>query len=142
MKSAVLAGALVLATAVPSFAGSDIGSRAPIQAEQVSAGPAITSAQIARFKAALRLRPDQERHWSPVAHVLRAIVREHQHGSSTSGYVSQLGRRAVAFTTSVLDLRRLAAAAKPLIQVLDDEQKMTALSLVQAMGYGDVMAYF
>ena len=142
MKNAALAGALVLATAGPSFAGSEISKMASIQAEQHARGTMITYAQIARFKAALRLRPDQEGRWAAVAKVLHSMIRHNGRAEASYGYVGRIGQRAVAFTTSVLELRRLAAAARPLVEVLDDDQKMTALNLVQAMGFGGVMDYF
>jgi hypothetical protein len=140
MKNAALAGALLLAAAGPAFAGSHAGRLAPIQTA-ASTHPAVSDAEIARFRAALRLRPDQESHWVAVAKVLRSMVRRDR-GDASYAAVGSWKQRPVAFTTSMLDLRRLAAVARPLVEVLDVNQKMTALGMVQAMGFGSLLQYF
>jgi hypothetical protein len=85
----------------------------------------ISDAQIGRFKAALHLRTEQERHWPAVAAALRHM---------------RLGNRATTIAINALGLRRLVAAARPLFESMDDEQRQVALQLVQSLGFGPFAA--
>lgn len=85
----------------------------------------MSEAQIRRFKAALRLTAEQERHWPEVASVLRTM---------------QLGNRAAAMVTNAMSLQRLVSVARPLFHSLDDGQKKVALRLVQSLGFGPFVA--
>ncbi|MFN3348350.1 Spy/CpxP family protein refolding chaperone [Pseudorhodoplanes sp.] len=102
-------------------------------------------AGIARLKAALRLTPEQEKHWPRVEAALRAIVSEGDRqqvadASGQTGFFSGVGARATELAVSAAALRRLASAARPLVNSLDDEQKREAVSLARAMGFGRLAA--
>jgi len=85
----------------------------------------MSEAQIRRFKAALRLTAEQERHWPAVAPVLRTM---------------RIGNRAAAMVTNAMSLQRLVSVARPLFHSLDDGQKQVALRLVQSLGFGPFVA--
>jgi hypothetical protein len=85
----------------------------------------ISNAQINRFKAALRLTAEQERHWPAIAAALRKM---------------RLDSRAAAFANNALSMRQLVAAARPLFHTLDDNQKRVAMQLVQSLGFGAFVA--
>jgi len=122
MWKPTLVGAVALAAAVGSLA--PIAARAGdafVQSQQVKVGVSIDDAQISRFKAALRLTAEQERHWPAVAAALRRM---------------RLGGQAAAIAANAWGLRRLVAAGKPLFHSLDDQQKQVAFQLVQSLGFG------
>jgi len=99
---------------------------------------------IARFKAALRLTPDQERHWPRVESALRDIARnsDQTEDAERRGTLRQIGSRATEIVLSAAAMRRLVSAAQPLMRTLDDEQRSKALQLARAMGFGSVAARF
>lgn len=113
MIKAALAGAFLLAAMgfVPASAES-------VQ-NNVSVGLVLTESHIAQAKAALRLTPQQERHWPRVAAALRSFARQ------GNGVTSQLS-----------GARRVISAAAPLLRSLDSEQRQTALSMVRSLGFG------
>jgi hypothetical protein len=115
MLKAALVGAMALATVgtLPALAIDSANESAQVQT--ASAGFAVTSGHIARLKAALNLTPAQERHWGAVESALRALVRVDAAG-----------------------LKRLLAAAQPLIRTLDPEQKQQAVTLARALGIGNL----
>ena len=102
-------------------------------------------AGIARLKAALRLTPEQEKHWPRVEAALRAIASEGDRqqvadASGQTGFLSSVGARATELAVSAAAMRRLASAAQPLVKTLDDAQKREALTLARAMGFGRLAA--
>jgi hypothetical protein len=122
MWKPALVGAVAFATTVASLAPTGVrADESVFQRQHVRVGALISDAQIDRFKAALRLTAEQERHWPAVAAELRRI---------------RLGVRAAAFAADSFGLRRLVSAAKPLFYSLDDNQKRVALQLVQSLGFG------
>jgi hypothetical protein len=88
--------------------------------------PVITSGQIARLKAILKLRPEQHPHWAAVEAALSDIARD----------------RTAAVSDIANKLRRLKAMAAPLIRTLDDNQKSDAIAFAQRIGYGQLAASF
>lgn len=136
MRKMMCAGAVALATVVSSFAID--AARWPSAASEVT----ITDAQIGRFKSALRLNAEQQRHWAPVEATLRDIMRRKTAGQDGEGLVQRVKSRVRAVMLDAQELHRLGSAARPLIHSLDAEQKAAAMRLVQAMGFGTVMAAF
>jgi len=101
----------------------------------------ITESHIARLKAALKLTPAQEPHWAPVEAALRSLKRPLQ-DESNRGMVYRLSSKASAIVVDAMGFQRVAAAAQPLLRMLDDEQKQTAMSAARAMGIANLAAAF
>ena len=97
---------------------------------------------LARFKAALRLTPDQERHWPRVEAALRSISRDRDAETAEAGMFTRIGHRAADLALSAVAIKRLVSAAQPLMKTLDDEQKSKAMTLARSMGFGSVAARF
>jgi len=136
MKNALCAGALALAMTgllpmLPATA-SDYGTYA--------AQGMATSVNIARIKSALHLRPDQERYWPAVEAALHAVARHQQASNEHAGFVRRISSRVVSIVLDNAAIARLAAAARPLIAVLDQEQMQAASGLADEMGLGPVVA--
>jgi hypothetical protein len=81
----------------------------------------VTEAQISRFRGVLRLSAAQERYW----HALEAALRD------------VAGRGPVAPGSPLVS--RVAHAAKPLVRMLDKEQKWNALMMVRSLGLESVL---
>jgi zinc resistance-associated protein len=161
MWKAALAGALALATMEMSFARADGASetlvpRGPAQVgvegrngaafRLASTGNASTDfagSRIAQFKSALRLTAEQERHWPAVEAALRDMIRRHESDEMRAGGLMQrIGDRAASVMLNAGALKRLVAAAQPLIKSLDSEQKRGALHLARNMGFGEAASKF
>jgi hypothetical protein len=127
MWKSALVGAVALATAgtlaAPTVVHAEEGQA--VERQYARAGGFVSEAQIRRFKAALRLTAEQERHWPAVASVLRTM---------------RLGNQAMAVMANSMSLRQLVSAATPLFHSLDDDQKQVALRLVQSLGFGPLVA--
>jgi zinc resistance-associated protein len=130
MWKALVAGLFVLA-----FAG------APAKAEmnpQLEAG-------IARFKAALRLKPEQQKHWPRVEAALRSIANDGDKvevADAQPGFIRRTVNRASELAMNASSVRRLVSAAQPLVKTLDEDQKREALTLARSMGFGQLAARF
>lgn len=96
------------------------------------------SIDVARIKNVLKLSPNQARYWAPVEAALRDLARHQVHDES-EGLVRRVGHRAISIVLTSAAIERLAVAARPLIAVLDDEQKQNARGLAQEMGLGPVV---
>lgn len=136
MKKALCAGALALAMTgllptLPATA-SDYGA----YTEQ----GATTAINVARIKSVLHLRPDQERYWPPVEAALRRLADRQHTRAETGGFVHRISSRVVSVVLDNAAVARLAAAARPLISVLDAEQMQAASGLANEMGLGPVVA--
>lgn len=83
---------------------------------------AMSEVAILRYRAALKLRAEQQRYWPAVASALRTLARE-----------PQVNEAAV---------RRFAPAASALFASLDDDQKRTAMGLVQRAGLTQYASMF
>jgi hypothetical protein len=104
-------------------------------------------AGIARFKAALRLTPAQQRHWPRVEAALRSMASEGDReqvadASGQPGFFRRVGTRATEMAMSASSMRRLVSAAQPLVKSLDEGQKREAMTLARAMGFGSLAARF
>jgi hypothetical protein len=117
MVKAALAGTLALAV---------IGSTS------LSAEPA--NSQIAQVKSMLRLTPAQERYWPPVEAALRNLARQAAQDDDGDGVVQRVKARARSFAGNAAAIQRVVAAARPLIRILDADQKQTARALVSSYG--------
>ena len=130
MWKALVAGLFVLA-----FAG--VEARAEM-------GPQL-EAGISRFKAALRLTPEQARHWPRVEAALRALARDgdrQEVAYAQPGFIRRVGNKAGEMVANATSMRRLVAAAQPLVKTLDEDQKREALSLARSMGFGQLDSRF
>jgi hypothetical protein len=137
MKKILTAGALALAAAgllsTPSttWAGELSGA--------VSAAQPAAAIDIARIKRKLDLTPEQKAYWPPVEAALRTLARR-QTGEEPAGPVERIGHGTLWVMLDADAIRRLAAAARPLIARLSDRQKQVALAMAEEMGLGPVLA--
>jgi len=136
MKKIIFASAFALATLgllsdIPATSANErIGA-----SEQTQAPAAV---DIARVKDVLKLTREQELHWPPIEAALRDLARR-QASSEPAGFVRRISHRVVSIVLNSAAVERLAVAARPLIAVLDDEQKRAASGLAQEMGLGAVV---
>jgi hypothetical protein len=129
---------LVACTTMLSIAGPTFAyAQQPSQSERphharVTADDraAFTEARIAALKAALKLTPDQEKHWPAVEQALRDMSKERtarrearRTAERRADAVERLRHRAEALAARAAALRRLADAEQPLYQSLDEAQK-------------------
>jgi hypothetical protein len=135
MVKAMLVGVLALATIGTSVAeaeGYEVASAPPGAHQTGSTGPVLTEMHISSLRSTLNLTAEQARHWPPVEAALRAIV---QSQAEAKGVIQRLGNQAGS-------IRRLMAAARPLIRSLDAEQKREAIRLARSMGFAHVARAF
>ncbi|MBX6427143.1 MAG: hypothetical protein IRZ09_14605, partial [Variibacter sp.] len=104
--------------------------RCPGKASAASGPP--TAAQIAQIEAALRLSPEQEKLWRPVAGALREIARHFENPAADP-------RRGQALL-SVERMQQIYLMAGPLVMSLREEQKRAARDLACGMGLAAVAA--
>lgn len=137
MKSKLFACVVALATVVLP----PLGPRA-VRAAEAAGAPVerIAEIDIGRIKAALRLTAAQLPHWAPVEATLIDLSRRPKPQADSDGYLRRLGRRALTIAVDGAATARLAAAARPLIASLDQEQRQTALRLARDMGLGQMVA--
>ena len=130
MRKAVIAGITLLSMAGPTLAYAQQpspGDRPRMTAEDMAA---FTDARIAARKAALKLTPEQEKHWPALEQALRDVGkeraerREMRRTTERRGdAIQRLRDRADRLGTRAAALRRIADAAQPLYQSLDEAQK-------------------
>jgi hypothetical protein len=126
MWKAALAGALLATT------GATLGLAQEFETasyQRSQAGSVITEGHIARLKGALRLTAEQQRHWPAVASALRGLSR----ASSNAGTAQGVGR-ATAAMSAANAMRRVAAAARPLINSLSDQQRQAGMQVIRSSG--------
>jgi hypothetical protein len=116
-------GALVGAVALAAIS--------TMTATTVSAEPLVTGAHIGQLKSMLRLTPAQERYWPPVEAALRSLARQSA-SEENDGFVQKVRSHA----SSAAGIRRAWAAARPLIRVLDEDQKQSVMGLARSLGIG------
>ncbi|MES2752616.1 MAG: hypothetical protein V4661_14705 [Pseudomonadota bacterium] len=123
---AVVVATLAVAASAPasaqenaSFSGGEIA--APVK--KISTFQmAMSEVAILRYRASLKLRAEQQKYWPAVANALRVLARE-----------PQVNEAAV---------RRFAPAASALFASLDENQKQTAMGLVQRAGLTQYASMF
>ena len=133
MWKAALAGAMLATTGVTFVQAQDhqYGAYESTQAGQRA--PTVTSGHIARLKAALRLTPAQQKYWPAVESALRSLGRSEANASGR-GWT----KRAGAAVGSANAVRRVAAAARPLVSVLDERQKQDGMQVIRALGFSSL----
>jgi zinc resistance-associated protein len=117
----------------PSTPSADAQQRWRPSAEDAAA---LVDARVAALKAGLKLSTEQEKHWPAVETAIRDLAKQRadrmaeRRDARASGNAPQrpdaierLRRGADAMTTRAASLKRLADAAEPLYQSLDDGQK-------------------
>jgi hypothetical protein len=150
MWKTVLAGTAALAIAGSSLAVAQQAA-APDTAQRPDAAQrwrpsaddmaAITDGRIAELKTALRLTPDQEKSWPAFEQAIRERAKEREARWAErrdrprgGDLIERLERRADAMAGAGAGLKRLAEAAKPLYQSLDESQKHRFAFLIRHMG--------
>jgi hypothetical protein len=136
MKKALCAGAIALAAMIGLSFGACAEEFYNNGFEQPQAKPSIN---IGRIKSVLGLTPKQEAYWAPVEAALRNLYSRKQTSPEDGGFVSRYSHRAVSFVMTSAAIERLAIAARPLLAVLNDDQKRAAGNLAQEMGLGEVV---
>ena len=98
---------------------------------------AFLDARIAALKAGLELNAEQEKHWGPLEFAMRDLAEQRaerfaawrerrdddQDADQEVSPVDRLARASERLSARAADLQKLAAAAKPLYDSLDDGQK-------------------
>src|SRR5262245_46577527 len=117
MWKGLVAGAFALAAMNVTAAGGEGAGNGTAKGRPTrhtaSAGVVITSGRIARIKAALKLTPEQERHWPPVEAALRELMRHQSREAASADAVAATDRRP-AGSVDTARLRAVGAAAMPL----------------------------
>jgi hypothetical protein len=164
MKTTLSAIALVAAlTLAPSLTGSfavaDDSAQRQEQGSRFSPEDraAFLDARIAALKAGLVLNADQEKNWAPLESAMRDLAKQRaerraawkerreanqgdqddQDENAEISPVDRLARASERLSARAADLQKLAAAAKPLYDSLDDGQKRRFAVLFRgSMGRG------
>jgi hypothetical protein len=139
MRVAATAGALALAVTGMSSALADETRGRGELTQPTRAGFVLTEAHIARLKNVLNLNAFQARYWPAVEAALRDFIHRQAYAVRGSGGFLQY---AGAYSYHAASLGRVMAAARPLIQTLDNEQKREALNLARAMGLQSIPVSF
>src|SRR5262245_31931197 len=154
MMKTIVAGtvALTIAGAGLAFAQQTPPRDAPRWRPSAEDVQALTDARIAGLKAGLKLSAEQEKHWPAVEAAIRDLAKERadrrkefadrmaaRRDAATSGNaaapdaIGRLRRGADAMNAMSTSLKKLADAAEPLYNSLDDGQKRR-FSLLLRMG--------
>ncbi len=141
MKTALSAVALAAALVLAPLAGGTFAATDDSAPQQDRFTPqdraAFLDARIAALKAGLELSAEQEKNWPPLESAMRDLAKERaarfaawrqrrEEGDDQTAQVNPIDRltRASAFLSArASDLQKLADAAKPLYDSLDDAQK-------------------
>ncbi|MEI9803397.1 MAG: hypothetical protein WDN48_01670 [Pseudolabrys sp.] len=123
---------VALLSEIPAVSATEFDSDGFEQAQRAA------SIDVVRIKSVLRLTPMQEAYWPPVETALRGIARQQAH-AEPEGFMRRIGRRVISVVLNSAAVERLAVAARPLLAVLNDEQKRAASGLAQEMGLGPVV---
>jgi hypothetical protein len=113
---------------------------------------ALTDARIAGLKAGLKLTPEQEKNWPAVETAIRDLAKQRVDERAARGdarasadnqqsrpdAIERLRRNADTMSTRAAGLKRLADAAQPLYQSLDDGQKRRFTMLLRVGSRPDV----
>jgi hypothetical protein len=134
MWKAALAGALLATIGATCGLAQDAGYAGYEQSQSTQRGPTVTAGHIARLRAALKLTPEQQRHWPAVASALRNLSRKTANSYGAQGYA----QRASAAVLSADAIRRVASAARPLIASLTDQQKQAGMQVIRSLGFASL----
>lgn len=123
---AVVVATLAVAVSAPVSAQENVnysGAEMAAPEKKISTFQmAMSEVAILRYRASLKLRAEQQKYWPAVANALRILARE-----------PQVNEAAV---------RRFAPAASALFASLDENQKQTAMGLVQRAGLTQYASMF
>jgi hypothetical protein len=123
---ASVVAAMAISMSAPAFAqdfNASMGAEVAAPQKKVSMfQSAMSEVAIMRYRAALKLKAEQVKYWPAVASALRVLARE-----------PQVNEAAV---------RRFAPAASALFASLDEDQKRTAMGLVQRAGLQQYASMF
>jgi zinc resistance-associated protein len=152
LSAVAVAAALVLAPlAGGSFAATDDSAQQQHGRFSPEDRAAFLDARIAALKAGLELNADQQKNWAPLESAIRDLAQERaarfaawrqkrEMGADQTAEVDpidRLTRRSEFLSTRAADLEKLATAAKPLYDSLDDAQKRRfAVLFHRSMGHG------
>ena len=145
MWKTVLAGTTALAIAGATFAYADQGAGKAEHAQRWRPNAAditaFTDARIAALHAGLELNADQQKNWPAVESALRDMAKQRaerfaarQSAQKPADPIARLNRRAEAMESRGAALKKLAAAAGPLYQSLDEAQKHRFVVLARLTG--------
>ena len=143
MKTALSAIAIVTALTLSPFVGGSfaVADDSAQREEHGRFSPedraAFVDARIAALKAGLELNAEQEKNWAPLESAMRDLAKQraerfaawrerhddNQDGDAEINPVDRLARASERLSARAADLQKLAAAAKPLYDSLDDGQK-------------------
>jgi zinc resistance-associated protein len=145
MWKVILAGVTALtvagSTMVSAQQPADTGGRhhqhwRPSQADL----NAFTDARVAALKAGLELTAEQERTWPAVEQAIRDMAKARQERIAARAskqpaedLIQRLRDRADAMTNNAANLKKLADAAQPLYQSLNEDQKHRLVFLIHAL---------
>jgi len=106
-------------------------------ADYAASSQHLAAIDVGRIRAVLHLTPQQERYWHPVEAALRQLASREE--PESGGFVHRVSQRVVSIALNSATIARLASAARPLVAVLDEQQKRAAGQLAQEMGLGEVV---
>ena len=141
MKTGLSVIAVATALTLASFVGGSFAVADDSAQRQARFSPedraAFLDARIAALKAGLELNADQEKNWPPLESAMRDLAKERaarfaawkerreadNNEAAEVNPIDRLARVSERLSARAADLQRLAAAAKPLYDSLDDSQK-------------------
>ena len=141
MKTGLSVIAVATALTLASFVGGSFAVADDSAQQQARFSPedraAFLDARIAALKAGLELNADQEKNWAPLEFAMRELAkqraerfaawRERREADNNEAAevnpIDRLARVSERLSARAADLQKLAAAAKPLYDSLDDSQK-------------------
>ena len=146
LSAVAVAAALIFAPlAGGTFAAVDDGAQRHAQFTADDRA-AFLDAHIAALKAGLELTGDQAKNWPPLESAMRDLAKERadrfaawqaqRQQDQELSPVDRLTRASERMSARSADLLKLAAAAKPLYDSLDDSQKRRFAILFTPMGHG------
>jgi zinc resistance-associated protein len=157
MKTALSAIAIVAALTLAPFIGGSfaVADDSAQRQQQDRFSPedraAFLDARIAALKTGLVLNAEQEKNWAPLESAMRDLAKQraerfaawkersddNQDGDAEVSPIDRLARTSERLSARAADLGKLAAAAKPLYDSLDDGQKRRFAVLFRgSMGRG------
>lgn len=143
MLKGAIVGAIALTMGMMSFASAEsLDSTQPVAQAARLSGPVISETHIAKLRSVLNLTSEQQRYWAPVESALRALARQQAREVGSGGLVQRMSDKASTVAATAVSLKRLASAAAPLIRVLNDDQKQSAMSFAHSAGFGHLAQAF
>jgi zinc resistance-associated protein len=151
MKTALSAIAIVTALTLAPLVGGSFAVADDFAQREDHGRFSPEDARIAALKAGLELNAEQEKNWAPLESAMRDLAKQraerfaawrerrddNQDGDAEISPVERLARASERLSARAADLQKLAAAAKPLYDSLDDGQKRRFAVLFRgSMGRG------